>query len=47
MVTQLELERGVRQSCPVAGVLVVIADYILANLIRNDHIITDIHFQGA
>ena len=28
------------------SILVVIADYILANLIKNDQLITGIHFQG-
>ena len=35
-----ELERGVRQGCPLSGVL------ILANSIRNDKLITGINFKG-
>ena len=40
------MERGVRQSCPVSGLLVVIAVEILGNSIRNDQLITGIHFKG-
>ena len=35
-----ELERGVRQGCPLSGVL------ILENSIRNDKLITGINFKG-
>ena len=42
-----ELERGVRQGCPLQfGVLFVIAVEMLANLIRNDKLITGINFKG-
>ena len=40
-----ELERGVRQGCPLSGVLFVIAVEILANSIRNDKLITGIKFR--
>ena len=42
-----ELERGVRQGCPLSGVLFVIAVEILANSIRNDKLITGINFKGS
>ena len=41
-----ELERGVRQGCPLSGVLLVISVEILANSIRNDKLITGINFKG-
>ena len=42
-----ELEHGVRQGCPLSGVLdFVIAVEILANSVRNDKLITGINFKG-
>ena len=41
-----KLERGVRQGCPLSGVLFVIAVEMLANSIRNDKLITGINFKG-
>ena len=41
-----ELERGVRQGCPLSGVLFVIAVERLGNSIRNDKLITGINFKG-
>ena len=41
-----KLERGVRQGCPLSGVIFEIAVEILANSIRNDKLITDINFKG-
>ena len=41
-----ELERGVRQGCPLSGALFVIAVEILANSIRKDKLITGINFKG-
>ena len=41
-----ELERGVRQGCPHCDVLIVTVVEILANLIRNDKLITGINFKG-
>ena len=41
-----ELERGVRQGCPLFGVLFVIAVEMLANSIRNNKLITGINFKG-
>ena len=42
-----ELERSVRQGCPLSGVIFVIAVEILANSIRNDKLITGINFKGS
>ena len=42
----LELERGVRQGCPLSGVLFVTAVEMLAKSIRNDKLITGINFKG-
>ena len=41
-----ELERGVRQRCPLTGTLFVIAVEILANSIRNDQMIEGIIIKG-
>ena len=41
-----ELERAVRQGCPLSGVLFVIAVEILTNSIRNDKLITGTNFKG-
>ena len=40
------LERGVRQGCPLSGILFVIAVEILANSIRNDQLIARIDIKG-
>lgn len=42
----LELERGVRQGCPLSGIIFVIAVEILANSIRNDQSIEGIIIKG-
>ena len=41
-----ELERGVRQGCPLSGIVFVIAVEILANFIRNDQLIEGINIKG-
>ena len=41
-----ELERGVRQGCPLSGILFVIAVKILANSIRDDQLIMGINNKG-
>ena len=40
------LERGVRQGCPLSGILFVIAVEILANSIRNEQLIAGIDIKG-
>ena len=41
-----ELQRGVRQGCPLSGILFVIAVEILANSIRDDQSIMGINIKG-
>ena len=41
-----ELQRGVRQGCPLSGILFVIAVEILANSIRDDQSIMGINMKG-
>ena len=41
-----ELQRGVRQGCPLSGILFVIAVEILANSIRDDQSIVGINIKG-
>ena len=41
-----ELQRGVRQGCPLSGILFVIAVEIFANSIRDDHSIMGINIKG-
>ena len=42
----LELGRGVRQGCPLSGILFAVAVEILANSIRNDSLIEGINIKG-
>ena len=42
MATHLNLERGVRQGCPLSGLLFVIGIEVLANAIRNESTIKGI-----
>ena len=41
-----ELQRGVRDGCPLSGILFVIAVEILANSMRNDQSIMGINING-